>query len=145
MVNEKASGRPKKRASTKKLFQSSEWQEQCTVFEWIERNSGAHPTLKRAFATLNGVRMTVGQAVKCKRAGMKKGVLDIFFLDPRGGYYGLIIELKIPGNDATPEQIIAIEEYNMDGFHAKVCVGADAVINVFKWYIKLPKTERVIP
>lgn len=41
-----------------------------------------------------GLKLTMGQAVKTKRMGYRKGFPDMQILEPRGKYHGMLIELK---------------------------------------------------
>lgn len=47
----------------------SEHQEQCIIFEWAKIMSSQYPELKLLNASLNGVRLSIGQATKAKRSG----------------------------------------------------------------------------
>ena len=42
----------------------------------------------------SGLRLPMGLAVKAKKQRSKHAQLDLIILEPRGSYYGLIIELK---------------------------------------------------
>jgi hypothetical protein len=78
---------------------------QCEIFRWAETEMVRHPELKYMFSTLNGVRLNIGQAVKAKKAGNKKGVPDIWLPVKRGQYSGLVIELKkAVGGTVSKEQ-----------------------------------------
>jgi hypothetical protein len=45
-------------------------------------------------ASAGGMRVSLGTAVKMKRAGYKKGFPDIFIYESRGGFHGMAIEVK---------------------------------------------------
>ena len=122
-----------------KTIKSSEYQEQCAIFDWCEANKHKYPDLNSLFATLNGVKMSIGLAKKCKRAGMRKGILDLYLLKPRGGFHGLVIELKIGTNKPTKEQYERMEELKQDGYMATWCIGAEAAIDIIKTYLILSK------
>lgn len=53
-----------------------------------------YPELWLLNGSLNGVRLSIGQAVKAKRCGEKRGFPDIFLPVARKGFHGLAIELK---------------------------------------------------
>lgn len=84
----------------------TEHQEQAALFEWAELQAKAIPELWLLNGSLNGVRLTIGQAVKAKKAGMKKGFPDINLPVKRGEYGALYIELKTlkPKGTVKPEQ-----------------------------------------
>ena len=102
---------------------SSEYDNQKALFEWAKLNENKYPELKLLNASLNGVRMRIGQAMKAKRAGMKKGYPDIFLPVARGDYHGLFIELKVKGNYPTKEQKWWLNELKKQGYKACVCYG----------------------
>lgn len=54
-------------------------------------------------ASAGGMRVSMRTAIKMKRAGYKRGHPDITIYEPRGGWYGMLIELKVKGYP-TPEQ-----------------------------------------
>ena len=71
-----------------------EWREQEKVFKWASMYDHEYPELKLLNGSLNGVRLTPGQASKAKRTGLVKGFPDINLPVPRGVFHGLFIELK---------------------------------------------------
>jgi hypothetical protein len=116
----------------------SEYDEQKLVFEWANIYSYLRPQLELLNGSLNGVRLTVGQAVKAKRAGMKKGFPDINLPIPRRGFHGLFIELKKGGgvpSDVSREQKNYLTMMASEGNHCAVCFGAGDAIDVITWYL----------
>jgi len=111
----------------------SEYGEQCAVFQWADRE--VRWETGYLFATLNGVKLPVGLAVKVKRAGNRKGVPDIWLPVPRGDYHGLVIELKVKPNKPTIEQTEWLEGLKAMGYKALVCYGADEAIAAIKDYL----------
>jgi len=77
-----------------KTLEPLEYDEQVAFFEWAERTKHIIPELKHLYATLNGVWLPKQIAGRMKRAGHRKGVLDIVWPIARHGYHGLYIELK---------------------------------------------------
>ena len=87
--------------------------------------------------SLNGVRLSIGQAVKAKAAGMKKGYPDITLDVSRCGYHGLRIELKKKkGGRVTPEQREWILNLQGQGYYACVCRGADHAKKIIIKYLR---------
>lgn len=113
----------------------NEWQEQCIIFRWAEMQEAQYPELKLLKADLNGVRLTIGQAMKAKRAGMKKGYPDMFLPIQRNGYAGLFIELKVGKNQPTKEQKKWLTELGKQGYKTCCCWGAEAAITAIKQYM----------
>lgn len=114
-----------------------EFDDQCAIFAWREMQLNVYPELKYLFSTLNGVRLPIGTAVKMKRAGMTRGVLDIWLPVRRGRYSGLAIELKHGGNKPTTEQKDWISHLNDNGyFFAVVCYGVDETTKIITEYLE---------
>ena len=119
----------------------SEYQEQCIVAEYMRKR---WPDVLFT-ATLGGVRVSIGAAVKLKKQGYLKGVPDllIFFRqeDPiqPGVHYvcpGLAIEMKVrKGGVVSPEQKEVMKRLEAQGWQAIVCHGADEAIAKIEEYL----------
>lgn len=119
----------------------SEHDAQKAIFEWAEKMQNKHPELWFLNGSLNGVRLTIGQAVKAKKTGMKKGFPDMFFPlsmgQKTGYYYGLFIELKREkGGHASPEQKNWLKQLNSQGYYTCICKGKEAAIKVITQYLE---------
>jgi hypothetical protein len=73
---------------------------------------------------------------------MKPGVSDILYLQPRGEYSCLAIEMKALDrrNDTdavTPEQSRFLQAVNAAGGWGEVCYGADEAIRIFETYMNM--------
>lgn len=120
-----------------------ESEEQEKVFSWVNTNKKKYPELALAHASLNGVKLSPGAAVKAKKQGMVSGIPDLFLpisepLDGRIKYphHGLFIELKRKsGGKVSAEQMIMLDALNSQGFLAVVCYGADEAIETIKNYL----------
>lgn len=117
-------------------MKGTEYQEQCKVFEWSKLLESKYPMLKFLHSTQNGMRTNLLTAVNAKRAGMKRGVLDIDLPYNNGKYYGLHIELKVGKNKPTSEQKAFIEWLNKNGRYAVVCYGFKEAAGVIEKYVK---------
>ena len=90
----------------------SEHSEQCALVQWAAYASAEIPELCWLHSSLNGARLTPGQAGRQSAAGMVAGVADLFlpvaFRNTRRngepGYHGLYIELKVRGGKQSLEQ-----------------------------------------
>jgi len=114
----------------------SEYHEQVAIFEWAELQQGKWPELALLNGSLNGVKLTIGQAVKAKKAGMKRGYPDMFLPVARREWHGLFIELKVGKNKASPEQKTWIEALQGQGYCAVICYGANEAIEVIRSYLE---------
>ena len=116
-------------------MKQSEHQVQVQLFEWAELQSGKYPELQLLNGSLNGVRLRIGQAVKAKKAGMKRGYPDIFLPIRRGQYSGLFIELKVDKNKPSLEQRDWISALRGQGYKAEVCWGFDEAKDMILNYV----------
>lgn len=114
----------------------SEFDQQCAVFRFAELMSNLYPELELLVGSLNGVRLTIGQAVKAKKAGMKKGYPDIRLDVARGPYHGLRIELKRQkGGVVSPEQKEWLRRLSEQGYYTVVCYGEDEAKAILMRYV----------
>lgn len=119
----------------KKLF-PTELQEQIAVFSWANTQLDKYPLLRYMNASLNGVRLTIGQATIAKRSGLLKGYPDIFLPLRNKEYSGLFIELKrVKGGVVSPEQKDFLSFLNSQGFKAVVCRGSKEAIETIECYL----------
>lgn len=84
----------------------------------------------------NGGARSPRQAAVLKKAGLVRGIPDLFLPYPAGPFHGLYVELKTGRNKPTPEQLEFIEYANRAGYRAVVCYGAEAAINAIQDYIE---------
>jgi hypothetical protein len=117
-------------------MKKSEYEEQVLIFEWAQAAQTKYPELKYMFATLNGVKLNIGQAVKAKKSGLKAGVPDIILPVVRNGYSGLFIELKVNSNKASKEQINFINFLTGQGYFADVRFGATEAVDLIIDYLE---------
>lgn len=81
---------------------------------------------KRSYTTANNLRAQ----------GLKKGVPDIIIFEPRKGYHGLAIEMKVGDNKPTAEQKHWLRSLTERGYMAGVCYSAESAIRVIRGYMK---------
>ena len=117
----------------------TEYEHQLKVFAWCDIKSIQYPELKLINASLSGVRLSIGQAKKAKRAGMVKGFPDIFLPVPKGLYHGLFIELKRlkPRGYPSPDQDWWLKKLAKQGYACSCCRGHDAAIGVIIDYLNI--------
>jgi hypothetical protein len=117
------------------IFGMSEYAEQVHLFLWAEYNRKKYPCLNYLHASLNGVKLTIGQAVKAKRGGMKKGVPDIHLPFNNGTHTSLYIEMKVDKNKPTTEQMAWLNWLEKQGAKCAVCYCAGDAIRTILDYI----------
>ena len=75
--------------------------------------------------------------MKAKRTGYVAGFPDLFIYEPKGGFNGLAIELKVKGNYASPKQKAWIQKLKDRGYMAEVCTGFDQAKKIIDKYFNL--------
>jgi hypothetical protein len=86
-------------------------------------------------ATAGGMKASYKQAARMKLTGYVKGVPDLQIFEPRGGFHGLMIEIKKDKTSyPTTEQKEWIKKLNERGYSAHVCKGVDEAIGVINSY-----------
>lgn len=125
----------------KKRNAQPEFDEQCALFSWArdEILQMKYPALKLLSASLNGVKLTRAQAGKAKAAGMLKGESDVRLPVPRGGYVGLIIEMKYGDNFATTAQLAYGRAMEEEGHRFEICYSAQEAQTVILSYLEQPR------
>lgn len=117
----------------------SEWEEQCEFVRWCHSHP-TEPRLKLIYSHLNGMRASIGAAVKEKKAGATKGIPDLFLPVPAQGYHGLYIEMKrTEGGVASEAQKMWVGLLCQQGYAVAVCKGKEAAVTVTEQYLELVK------
>jgi hypothetical protein len=114
-----------------------EYQFQVDVTNWLHL---AYPQLLWTISP-SGMILSAGMAMKVKNMGYRAGTPDIIILCPRGGFHGLLIELKIKAIVTNP-QIGFLAEAREQGYEATVCRSMEEVQRVVKHYLNQPKGVR---
>lgn len=112
--------------------------EQAKFIEWVRwasrYQSDIYPMLRLMHCSLNGVKLTIRQAVKAKQQGMLKGVSDLLLLVPRQGKHGLLIEMKSEKGKLSSEQLRFLRDVTDLGYSAHVCYSAKEAVDVVMSY-----------
>jgi hypothetical protein len=126
----------------------SEYQEQCIVADYMRKR---WPKVLFT-ATLGGVRVSIGAAVKLKKQGYLKGVPDLLICKPTKeawiytdtgrtiypySYIGLAIEMKVgKGGVVSDDQKRVMAQFEREGWKVLVAHGADEAIKAIEEYLK---------
>lgn len=89
----------------------------------------------RFCASAGGIRTSITQARKMKRAGYVKGMPDLQIMEARKGKHGLFIELKTEKGRLTKEQKNWLIDLNERNYLAKCCKGASEAMDLIDWYL----------
>lgn len=115
----------------------TEHEEQKALLQWAEMH--LQPELRPLlFAIPNGGLRTPRNAKTLKQEGVKRGVPDLFFAYPHGGFHGLFIEMKRRDpnfSKVSKEQEEMIIRLEAQGFCAVVCYGCLSAINEIQRYL----------
>jgi len=79
---------------------------------------------------------TVQKGVRRKLLGYNSGTPDIQIFEPRGGYHGLFIEMKIKGGTVSPNQKAFIANLEERGYKVVVCFSPRQAIEEIMNYTK---------
>lgn len=80
--------------------------------------------------------------------GFRKGVADTLYLQARGDYAYLAIEMKrsdktnAPNGGLEPEQELFLQKVHEGGGHGTVCYSGHQAAQEFEWYMSLPVSRR---
>jgi hypothetical protein len=113
----------------------SEFNHQASLFAWAKLNYKKYPELELMFAINNGLRLTIGQAMKAKRSGTRKGIPDLMLACSRKGFHGLFIEMKKKGGKLSPEQKDKLSRLTLEGYKCYACFSCDQAIDVIEDYL----------
>jgi len=115
----------------------SEHDEQVAFIAWTELQKQVYPHVNRFFAVPNGGQRHKAVATKMKAEGVKAGVPDLLLLLPRGGYHGLVIEMKYGKNNITDSQSDWLDFLASQGYYTAICWGCDEAIQATVDYYDL--------
>lgn len=87
-------------------------------------------------------RMIRGGQLKAE--GVKDGVPDIFLSIAKGGYFGLYIEMKKPGQKPSPNQLEFRDKVWAKGYGWTYCDSWEKARDALIAYMQLSDTQRLI-
>lgn len=93
------------------------------------------------FHIVNEGKRTPWSGAKLVRAGLRKGVPDLFIPKACGAYHGLFIEMKYGRNTLTDDQTLWLGLLSRQGYATKVAYSADIAIAAIKKYYRLEGEE----
>jgi hypothetical protein len=87
------------------------------------------------FHVPNGGHRHIKVAAKLKAQGVLAGVPDWLICEPRKGYHGLAIELKVKGGRLSLEQSARLYQFRMRGWKCLVIYSLDEFMNAVDEYL----------
>ena len=105
-----------------------------------------YPELDLAFAVPNGAAMGGGKvgairANTLKAEGLRPGTPDLVIPSPRGGYFGVFLEMKTKTGKLSENQSQFLEQAKKYGYYCVVAYGADEAIQHLESYLNKPYTK----
>jgi hypothetical protein len=115
-----------------------EHNEQVMLFAWARVMESQRPELELLFAVPNGGRRDAVTGARLKAEGVKAGVPDVWLPVARGGYHGLVIELKanVKGR-ATREQVEWMRRLEEQGYYVALACGGEAARKLIMSYLAM--------
>lgn len=111
----------------------SEDQEQSWLVAWFRKTHAP----ARIFAIPNGGHRSKTQGMLLKATGVSAGVPDLFIPEPRNGFHGLFIEMKVQdGGAVSKEQKDWLAHLQERGYRAEVCCGFEEAKSVIQMYME---------
>lgn len=95
---------------------------QAAFFDWVFIKQKTDPRYQWIFAVPNGGARHIATAVKLKREGVRRGVLDVIIPIASKGYVGAVIEFKVGKNKASPEQECWLKHFESQNWLTTVIV-----------------------
>lgn len=105
---------------------------QTQTAQWLSMQYPAEKYLY--FHTPNGGKRDAITGAILKRQGVRKGVPDWIFLEPRNGASGLIVELKTKTGSTSKEQKEFIKMALQRGYVTAVCRTLDNFMDIVNLY-----------
>lgn len=132
------------RTPARKPNAQPEFEEQKALFEWARNRAvlTKHPELQLLSASLNGVKLSKATAGKAKAAGMLAGEWDVRLPVARGGFIGLIVEMKAGKNGLTDAQKLYRKGMEFEGHRTAVCYSWIEAKAEIEGYLAMARTLR---
>lgn len=109
------------RVASRADLTGTEHEHQVTLFSWAALEQHRFPELEFMFAVPNGGKRDPRVAAKLKLEGVRRGVPDVWLPVPRGGYHGLVFEMKSGDNKETAEQKKYLRFLSQQGYLTATC------------------------
>lgn len=117
----------------KRAIEESEHQHQARLHVWLKRRGLLH------FAPANEGKRSESETRRLSAVGFTCGVLDVWIMEPRRPYHGLILELKTDEGIVSGAQTYWLRELNGRAYKAVVSRSFEESIKVVEDYLVLPQ------
>lgn len=116
-------------------MRQDEHREQAALFAWARLAEKRYPALALLFAVPNGGARSAVTGARLKAEGVRRGVPDVWLPVARGGYHGLVMEIKAGKGRTTNEQRAWLAALTAEGWLALVCMGSDEAMEAILRYL----------
>jgi hypothetical protein len=107
------------------------------LIEWADLACKKYHELRWLHSINNGAYVSIGVAVKLKKAGTRRGIPDLMLPVARDGFHGLYIEMKRQkGGHVDPDQKECHAFLIDQGYRVDVCRGWEAAKRVIVEYLE---------
>jgi len=115
-----------------KPYEGSEDQFQIAAAQYLDLKGllWTHPANERktkTYTTKKGVKISL-EGIFLTKKGVKKGVPDCLIFEPRKGFAGFFIELKVENRQPKKEQILFLENAKKRGYKTLITWSLDEFI-----------------
>jgi len=115
---------------------------QCAFVERCRLNRKHHPELRMLYATPNGGKRSMSEAMRLKAAGVEAGIPDMSLDVARQGYHGLKLEFKRGNKGRVDEdQKRWHEELIIEGYFVAVVRSVEEAMLATAWYLQKEKDD----
>ena len=118
----------------------SEYLIQAKLIMWCRSHSDRR--LHNIYAHTNGMRSSVTEGVKQKRAGAVAGLPDLFLPVMSGGWGGLYVELKTEKGKLSAIQRDWLGRLSLAGYKAVVAFGLEQAKAVIEEYLVASSSQQ---
>lgn len=115
--------------------QESEYQHQARLHYWLKKQQILH------FAPANEGKRSESEMRRLTAVGFTCGVLDVWIMEPRRPYHGLILELKTVKGVISGAQSFWLRELNKRSYKAIVSYSFEESKKLVIDYLSLPFWE----
>lgn len=118
-----------------RVIGESEYRHQARLHFWLKKNQVLH------FAPANEGKRSDSEIRRLTAVGFTCGVLDVWIMEPRKPYHGLILELKTEKGVISGAQAYWLKELNRRAFKAVVSYSFEESKKLVIDYLALPSWD----
>jgi len=114
----------------------TEHEEQVNLINWCDAHHDHR--VRSIYAHMNGVRTTIGAAMKAKAEGARAGIPDLFLPIGSNGFFGLYLEMKrLKGGTLSDVQRKRMFALSQSGYECVRANGAEEAKLAIEEYLNI--------